>query len=74
MGIERWVFVSAYGPGSERREEEREHFWRSLSECIEAFGEQCNVVVLGDLDARVGDVVVEDVVGRYGVPGRNASG
>ena len=40
---------------------------------IEGFGEQCNVVVLGDLNARVGDVVVEDVVGRYGVPGRNDS-
>ena len=74
LGIERWVFVSAYGPGSERSEEEREHFWSSPSEFIESFGEQCNVVVLGDLNARVGDVVVEDVVGRYGVPGRNDSG
>ena len=26
LGIERWEFVSAYGPGSERSEEEREHF------------------------------------------------
>ena len=45
LGIERWVFVSAYGPGSERSEEEREHFLSSLSECIESFGEQCNVHV-----------------------------
>ena len=28
--IERgsWVFISAYGPGSERSEEEIEEFWR----------------------------------------------
>ena len=29
------------------------------------------MVVLGDLNARVGDVVVENVVGRYGASGRN---
>ena len=74
MGIKRWVFVSACGPGSERSEEEREHFWSSPSECIEGFGEQCNVVVLRGLNVRVGDVTVEDVVGRHGVPGRNDSG
>ena len=32
------------------------------------------VVVLGDLNARVGDGEVEDVVGKYGVPGENESG
>ena len=29
------------------------------------------VVVLGDLNARVGDGEVEGVVGKYGVPGEN---
>ena len=29
------------------------------------------VVVLGDLNARVGDGEVEGVVGNYGVPGEN---
>ena len=32
------------------------------------------VVVLGDLNARVGDGGVEGVVGNYGVPGENESG
>ena len=32
------------------------------------------VVVLGDLNARVGNVKLEGVVGKYGVPGRNLSG
>ena len=32
------------------------------------------VVVLGDLNARVSDGEVEDVVGKYGVPGENESG
>ena len=32
------------------------------------------MVVLGDLNARVGDGEVEDVVRKYGVPGENESG
>ena len=32
------------------------------------------VIVLGDLNARVGDGEVEGVVGQYGVPGENETG
>ena len=32
------------------------------------------VCVLGDLNARVGDVKVQGVIGDYGVPGMNESG
>ena len=32
------------------------------------------VVVLGDLNARVGDGEVEGVVGKFGVPGENEIG
>ena len=74
LGIEKWVFVSAYGPGSEKSEEEREMFWERLNECLSMFRENVRVVVLGDLNARVGDEPVVDVIGRYGVPGRNESG
>ena len=45
-----------------------------MSECIESFGEQYKVGVQGDLNARVGDVVLEKVVGRYDVPVTNDSG
>ena len=54
MKIEResWVFISAYGPGSERSEEEIEEFWSELNECVGRFGRNDSVVVLGDLNAR----------------------
>ena len=68
------MFVSAYGPGSEKSEEERERFWEGLNECLSRFRENVNVVVLGDLNARVGDVPVGGVIGNHGVPGRNESG
>ena len=76
MKIERenWVFISAYGPGSEKSEEEIEEFWNELSECVGSFGRNESVLVLGDLNARVGNEVIEGIVGRHGVPGRNESG
>ena len=34
IGREYWVFMSAYGPGSEKTEEEREEIWSELTECV----------------------------------------
>jgi hypothetical protein len=71
---EVWVFVSAYGPGSEKGEEERVKFWLEVSECVNGFGANAYVVLLGDLNARVGNGMIEKVIGKYGVPGLNDSG
>ena len=61
------MFISAYGPGSEKSEVEIEEFWNELSDCVGSFGRNESVVVLGDL-ARVGNEVIEGIVGRHGVP------
>ena len=74
LGRECWAFVSAYGPGCERPDEERSEFWNSLAECVEGLSRRNYVVVLGDLNARVGDREVEGVVGKFGVPDVNESG
>ena len=74
FGKEMWVFVSAYGPGSERGEAERDNFWNMVDDTLQSFEERVNVVLLGDLNARVGNEVIDGVVGRHGVPGRNESG
>ena len=60
---ESWVFISAYGPGSKRSEEEIEEFWSKLNECDGRFGKNESVVVLGDLNARVGNVAIDRIVG-----------
>ena len=64
MGRECWAFVSAYGPGCERSEEERDEFWNDLTRCVDGLTTRNYVVVLGDLNARVGDGEVEGVVGH----------
>ena len=45
-----------------------------MSECVGNFGKNESVVVLGDLNPRVGDELIEGIFGRHGVPGRNESG
>ena len=62
------------GPGSEKNEAEREAFWNDLDDCLQSFGANESIVLLGDLNARVGDEVIEDVVGRHEVSGRNENG
>ena len=52
---------------------EIQEFWNELSECVGCFGRNELVVVLGDLNARVGNEVIEGIVGRHGVPGGNES-
>lgn len=74
FGREEWVFLSVYAPGTERGEDERDVFWEDLNEVLERFDPRVNVVLMGDMNARVGDECVEGVVGRWGVPGRNESG
>ena len=49
------MFISVYVPGSERSEEEIEEFWIGLSEPVRSFGMNESVVVLGDLNAKVGN-------------------
>ena len=68
------MFISANGPGSEKNEEEIEEFWNQLSECVGSFVRNESVVVLGDLNARVGNEVIEGILGGHGVPGRYESG
>ncbi len=40
------MFVSAYGPGIEKKEEKREEFWVDLNECVESFGMNVNIILL----------------------------
>ena len=48
---ESLVFISAYGPGSERSKEEIEEFWSELSECVGSFGKNEPIVVPENLNA-----------------------
>jgi len=74
IGKEIWIIASAYGPGSERSGEERESFWEMLGKCLGNFRERERVIVMEDLNARVGDTARVGVSGVHGVAGVNDSG
>jgi hypothetical protein len=63
---EKWVIVSAYGPGSDNTEEEIEEFWEALSECVIVFEQSQMIVILGEMNAWIGDMEVEEVIGKFG--------
>ncbi|MEL7523216.1 MAG: endonuclease/exonuclease/phosphatase family protein, partial [Cyanobacteria bacterium J06553_1] len=74
MNGEKIVIVSVYGPGMEKSENERERFWDNLNECLAGFDEEERIIVLGDMNAKVGDREKDGVVGKFGVPGINENG
>ena len=71
---EKIVIVGVYGPGMERSENERDAFWECFSECINGFSENERIVVLGDMNAKVGNREEYRVVEKYGVLGVNENG
>ena len=52
----------------------RDEFWNELTRCVDGLSTRNYVVVLGDLNDRVGDGELEGVVGKYGVSGETESG
>ena len=49
------VVVSVHAPGMEKKEDERERFWTRFSECLAGFESSERVIVLGDMNVKVGD-------------------
>ena len=77
VGVRKIAFVCAYAPVNEesmRGKKEMEDFWMDLNECIESLQKRGKVVVVGDMNAKVGCEERERVVGKYGVDGVNENG
>ena len=77
IGLVKYAWVSVYAPVNMKTvkgKNEMMKFWNDLNECIKCFEIGRRVIVMGDMNARVGDESVEEVVGKWGVPGRNENG
>ena len=73
IGNSRVVFVVVYAP-SGKNVKEIDAFWVGLDRVISGLGRGEAVIVLGDLNAKVGKVVVERVTERHGVGERDENG
>ena len=60
------MFGSKYDLGSEKSDEEKDLFWGKINECLSSFRQNIRVIVLGDLNACVGNESVMDIIGKYG--------
>ena len=68
------MFIAAYGPRSEIKEEIRHEFWEELNEYLSGFEADESVVLLGNLNARVRELELQGVTWKFEVPGVNESG
>ena len=73
MGNEKLVLVNVYAPQSQDREDS-ERFWMELGECVESFGRREKVMIVGDMNAKVGNERIEGIIGEHGVPGVDENG
>ena len=71
---EKILIVGVYGLGMERSENKRDVFWECFNECINGCSENERIIVLGDMNAKVGNREVYRVVGMYGVLVVNENG
>ena len=65
-----WVFVVGYAPSGSCSEEKRD-FWWKIDEVLNGFGREVKVLLLGNLNAKIGRVMIEGVTGKYGVGDKN---
>lgn len=66
------LLISVYGPTIQRTQEEKEQFYEQLGGVLDNAGND-SVIVLGDLNARVGKDWISwpSVIGKHGVGNMN---
>lgn len=74
VGIERWAVICGYAPTNDCKCEEREKFWEEVEECMGKFLSHERVILIGDMNGKVGDVCDGVITGKWGVPVVNENG
>ncbi len=67
VGLIKYTWVCIYIPvnaTSKRGLREREVFWEDVNTCLKSFETERKLVMMGDMNGKVGDECVMDVVGK----------
>lgn len=56
------------------RQRDKIKFWNDVAECLRKIGRGRRVVLIGDMNERIGISEMEGVVGKWGVGGINKNG
>ena len=68
------TIVCIYAPTSTSSEEEAADFYKSLQEAVDATPKNDILTIMGDFNAKIGNVAVDNTVGAYGLGQRNERG
>lgn len=74
LGQEKLNLIAVYAPDTGRGKQERDAFYDGLQRVIDTIPVREKLVILGDLNARIGDHVVPGVKHRFNEPTSNESG
>ena len=77
IGMIKYAWVCVYAPvnmKTTKGKSEMNKFWNELNECLKKFEPERKVIVMGDMNAKVGCEEVDGIVGKWGVPGVNENG
>jgi len=77
IGLVKYVWVCVYAPvnaKTKKGRDERNEFWKDLNDCLRKFEPERRVILMGDMNAKVGSDVIGCIVGKWGVPGVNENG
>ena len=66
--------IQVYAPTSDSSEEEIHKFYDTLEEAKRQCGSQDIIIIMGDLNAKVGSELCEDIVGKHGLGTQNVRG
>ncbi|XP_050455169.1 craniofacial development protein 2-like [Cataglyphis hispanica] len=65
IGREKIHLISVYAPDSNKSEKEIDDFYETLQEEIDKIPEEHKILIMGDLNARIGNAVVDGVKQRF---------
>ena len=77
MGVVKYAWICVYAPvnGNTKKDlEDMRKFWMSLNECLKKFERDRRIILMGDMNGKVGGHERGRVVGKYGVDGVNENG
>ncbi|MEL7177812.1 MAG: reverse transcriptase domain-containing protein [Pseudomonadota bacterium] len=77
IGLVKYAWVCVYAPvnkSTKGGKKEMDVFWEEVSECVKKFEPERKIIVMGDMNAKVGEEEIEGVVGKWGVAGVNENG
>ncbi len=77
IGIVKYAWVCVYAPvnsSNGRGKEEMRKFWNDVNECLRSFERGNRIVLMGDMNGRVGRNEIAGVVGKWGLDGINEIG